>query len=296
MTKRILPVALPLTAAAAIAATAITVAVPASAGAAGKPGGGRPTQIELSATPDQVQVTGLPCLPSELTLSMTNTGTEDTYADALLSAEQPLSLSRSVFSSWLPATDPDQPASTTVAVRAPRETVPGTYDVQVEAGRTRLNVPVQVLPLPPKGPADNLALGEQATASSTHGNFNVCGAVDGDADSENWSASTGWNDATRGTFPDTYDVRLAAPAPISRIELYSLDSARYPAAKNALRDWDVQVLTGGQWHTVDEIRGNTQGHVTSTFPPVEAEAVRIIALASNDAAYSRIVELQAYTQ
>jgi hypothetical protein len=289
-------VALPLAAAAAITAASLTAAIPVSADAAGKADRGRPAQIELAATPGQVDVVALPCLPSKLTLSMTNTGTEDAYADAVLSADQPLTLSRSVFSSWLPAADPDVPADTTVSVRAPREAAPGMYEIQAEAGRADLTVPVRVMPLPPKGEGDNLALGEQATASSTHGSFNVCGAVDGDADSANWSTSTGWNDATRGTFPDTYDVQLAERAEISRVELYSLDSARYPAAKNALRDWDVQVLADGQWHTVDEVRGNTQGHVTSTFTPVQAEAVRIVALASNDAAYSRIVELQIFTQ
>jgi hypothetical protein len=290
MSRRLRP-ALPFAALAVLVAAGAT---PAAAGP-GK-GPGRPPAIELSASPERVEVVGLPCLPSELTVSMTNVGTTDTYADATLTADAPLALSRNVFSSWLPAADPDIPASARVEVRAPRDATPGTYEIDFAAGKEHLSVPVEVLPLPSKAAGENLALGEQATASSTHGNFSVCGAVDGDNDSENWSTSTGWNDATRSVFPDTYDVRLAEPTDISRVELHSLDSARYPAATNALKDWDVQVLTDGQWLTADQVRGNVEGHVTSTFPPLHADAVRIVALASNDAAYSRIVELEVYSQ
>ena len=38
----------------------------------------------------------------------------------------------------------------------------------------------------------------------------------------------------------------------------------------------------------------TLGHVTSTFDPVEANAVRILCLAGNGNTYSRIVELEVY--
>jgi hypothetical protein len=34
------------------------------------------------------------------------------------------------------------------------------------------------------------------------------------------------------------------------VELYTLDSIKYPAATNGLRDWDVQVQTGGARQTV----------------------------------------------
>ena len=143
--------------------------------------------------------------------------------------------------------------------------------------------------------AGDLAAGEQATASSTHGNFAVCGAVDGDKDSEHWDTLTGWNDGTRAVFPDTYDVALAEPTTIDRVQLYTLDSVKYPAATNGLRDWDVQVRAGsGAWMTVASVRGNTAGHVTSTFTPTQADAVRILALAGNGNTYSRIVELEVY--
>ncbi|HWD83413.1 MAG TPA: hypothetical protein VG497_31150, partial [Kribbella sp.] len=105
---------------------------------------------------------------------------------------------------------------------------------------------------------------------------------------------TGWNDGTRAVFPDTYDVALSAPATVNRVELYTLDSAKYPARVNGLRDWDVQVKTGDTWQTVAQVRGNTVGHVTSTFTPVQTTAVRILCLDGNDHTYSRIVELEIY--
>ncbi|WP_350280259.1 hypothetical protein [Kribbella sp. HUAS MG21] len=252
------------------------------------------SDVAVSVTPERLNVVGLPCFPGSLNLTMTNTGTMDRYADLTLEPTGPLQLSRTLFSSWLPAVDPDQPVSAPVEVRVPRDTAPGSYQLTAEVDRKQVTVPVTVDPLPPKGPGDNLALGEQATASSTHGNFTLCGAVDGDKDSEHWDTLTGWNDGTRAAFPDTYDVALATPATVNRVELYTLDSARYPARLNGLRDWDVQVKSAGTWQTVAQVRGNTAGHVTTTFAPTQAEAVRILCLDGNDHTYSRIVELEAY--
>ncbi|WP_406050025.1 discoidin domain-containing protein [Kribbella sp. NBC_00889] len=253
------------------------------------------TGVQVSTDPQRLSVVGLPCFPGNLTLTMTNTGREDRYADLTLDPSGPLQLSRELFSSWLPAVDPDQPVSAPVEVRVPRDTKPGSYTIDLEVDKSQLTVPVTVNPLPSKDPGSNVALGEQAAASSTHGNFTLCGAVDGDKDSEHWDTLTGWNDGTRAAFPDNYDVALAAPTTINRVELYTLDSAKYPALTNGLRDWDVQVRSGsGDWQTVAQVRGNTAGHVTSTFDPVQADAVRILCLDSNDHAYSRIVELETY--
>ncbi|GAA1148469.1 hypothetical protein GCM10009630_53740 [Kribbella jejuensis] len=252
------------------------------------------SNVAVSVAPEQLSVVGLPCFPGLLNLTMTNTGAQPRYADLTLEPTGPLQLSRTIFSSWLPAVDPDQPVSAPVEVRVPRDAEPGTYQLGVEVDQQRVDVPVTVEPLPPKGPGDNLALGEQAIASSTHGNFTLCGAVDGDKDSEHWDTLTGWNDGTRAVFPDTYDVALSAPATVNRVELYTLDSTKYPARVNGLRDWDVQIKSNGTWQTVAQVRGNTAGHVTSTFPPTQAEAIRILCLDGNDHTYSRIVELEVY--
>jgi hypothetical protein len=276
------------------AVAAGTLVVAALLGSSSMPAATSASDVAVSVTPEQLSVVGLPCFPGTLNLTMTNTGAQDRYADLTLEPTGPLRLSRTLFSSWLPAVDPDQPVSAPVEVRVPRDTAPGGYQIGVEVDGSRVTVPVTVEPLPPKGPGDNLALGEQATASSTHGNFTLCGAVDGDKDSEHWDTLTGWNDGTRAAFPDTYDVALSAPATINRVELYTLDSTKYPARVNGLRDWDVQARVGGTWQTVAQIRGNTLGHVTSTFTPVQADAVRILCLDGNDHTYSRIVELEVY--
>lgn len=248
--------------------------------------------LQLTATPAQIQVVGLPCLPSALTVGMTNNGKGPVYADMELSAPRPLSLDRRVFSSWLPV---GQPVSVRVGVTVQRPARPGHYTVDLSSDRAHLPVPVDVLPLPPKGPGDNLLLGEQATPSSTNGSFSPCGAVDGDANGDHWSTTTGWNDGTKSAFPDTYAVTLPAAAAVSRVVTDTLDSTKYPAAKYGLRDFDIQAHIAGAWTTVASVRGNTSGSVTSTFPAVQADGVRVVALDSNDHAYSRIVELEAFS-
>lgn len=267
---------------------AVAVAPIASADGTGR---GRPIPLTLSAAPESLQVYGLPCTPGDLTVGIRNDGNEALFANMTIQADAPLSTWRPRFTTYLPA---GATSTGLLEVRAPREAQPGVYQVHLTADRSRLDVPVEVLAPPAKGPGDNLAFGEQATASSTHGNFELCGAVDGNANSEEWDTLTGWNDATRAAFPDTYGVQLAAPAPIDRVEIDTLDSARYPAARVGVRDLDVQVLVAGQWQTVGSVRGNTAGHMTVTFPAVTADAVQIVVHDSNDHAYSRLVEIGVY--
>ena len=83
---------------------------------------------------------------------------------------------------------------------------------------------------------------------------------------------------------------------MGRVDLYTLDSAAYPAKDWGIRDADVQLLIGGEWRTVAEIRGNTEGLVRRTFEPVMASALRVVVRAANDGAYSRIIELEGYPQ
>jgi hypothetical protein len=79
------------------------------------------------------------------------------------------------------------------------------------------------------------------------------------------------------------------------VDLYTLNSTQYPAAKYGLKDWDVQALVNGSWQTVTQVRNNTAPLTTSTFPPLTATAIRVTTLASNEGpTYSRIVELEVY--
>ena len=270
---------------AALLAVPLALLAPALAVANGK------SQVTVSATPQPVEVVPLPCFPSgRLALGMTNTGRKAVIADMRISAGAPLILSRHQFSSYLPV---GQLVTAPLDVRVPRGTPEGTFTVDLAVEGQRLSAPVVVKPVPPKGPGDNLLIGEQAVASSTHGNMKLCGGVYGNSDSEQWGAS-GWHDATKGAFPDSYGVDFTAPTTVGRVELQTLDSVRYPAAVMGVRDFDVQVRVGGAWTTVAELRGNVEGHVKVTFTPIVAESVRVVVQDSNDHGYSRIVELQAF--
>ncbi len=250
---------------------------------------GAATAVTAAIAPAALEVIPLPCFSATATLSLANPGTEAIYADAAVTAQSPLLTGRGAFSSWLPA---GWTARAPVTVTAARDAAAGTYELRLDAGSARATVPVTVRAAPPKGPGDDLAYGEQAYASSTHGNFDVCGAVDGNTDSEQWDTATGWNDATRAVFPDSYGVQLAAPATVDRVTLRTIDSRKYPAARFGLRDWDVRVRVDGAWQTVASVRGNTLGVVESRFDPVVADRVEIVALAGNDATYSRLIELE----
>ena len=271
---------------AALLALPLTLLVPAAAVASGN------KQVEISATPQPVEVVPLPCFPSgKLTLGMTNTGRKATIADMRINGDPELTLSRHQFSSYLPV---DQLVKAPLEVTVPRGTAPATYSIQLQVGREQLTAPVTILPVPPKGPGDNLLLGEQAVASSTNGNMRLCGGVDGNADSAQWGAS-GWHDATKGVFPDSYGVDFVRPTTVGRVVLQTLDSARYPASEMGIQDFDVQVRTGDTWSTVGQVRDNVDGRVTVSFAPVPADAVRLVVQDTNDHGYSRIVELEAYS-
>lgn len=281
--KIITLLAVSLTAAAGVALYAGT------ASAAGQ-GRGSVTMTVQSGTLD---VLAAPCGGGPLSVDLANSGSEGAYVDVFITPERPLVTSHDVISTYVP---PNGDVVVRVQVSAPLGSAGGTHDVSLRLGPRghRQQAAVTVTPKP-SGPGANLALGGPVNASSTHGNFNVCGGVDGNTDSEDWSTRTGWNDGTRAVFPDTYTVEFGAPQPIDRIVLYTLDSARYPAARYGLRDFDVQVLDGGEWTTVSSVRGNPTGRLEfSPDPVVSTTSVRIVALASNNGDYSRIIELEIY--
>lgn len=277
--------------AAVAAATALPLLVTQSE-AAGP--GGPSSPVEIFVAPERVEVTaGRPCLPSPLTLGMTNTGDEAVFADSFVRADAPLTLSRGMFSTQLPT---GAEVTVPATVSAPHGTEPGEYELTLELAQESppqgptVRVPVDVT-APAEGPGTNLLLGRAVSPSSTYftasGSFWPCGGVDGD---RTWSRETAWNSANRGDFPDVYTVTLPEPDRMNRIDLYTSTAPD----RNGLRDWDVEVRTGDGWATVAQVRGNTDRHVSSLFEPVEASAVRIVGMASNGGDYSRIAEVEAY--
>ncbi|MFC5262467.1 discoidin domain-containing protein [Kribbella qitaiheensis] len=267
-----------------------------AAGITGPAVADRPTQRGLTLAADVAEVSAVPvpCAKQGFELRFGNTGKTAVYADAFLEAGAPLTLSRKLVSSYLP---PGYTLKVPIDVGAPRGTAPGTYAIEVKAGDQKLSVPVKVGE-PPVDNSGNLARFVPVTASSEHlPVYPACGAVDGDRDSEHWGKTTGWNDATKGNFPDWLQVTFDKPETVGRVDLYTLNSKQYPAAGYGLKDWDVLAQVNGAWQTVASVRDNTAGLNSSTFTPVTATAVRVLALASNEGpTYSRIVELEVFAE
>ncbi|MFW6600502.1 discoidin domain-containing protein [Propionibacteriaceae bacterium Y2011] len=272
-----------------VAGVSLSTTVP---GVDARPNAKPATGVELSVTPGELTVTGLPCLPGQLEVAMTNTGSEPVFADTVLGAAKPITLSDTVFSSYLPAADPDQRVAKTFEVQAPRGTAAGTYDITVTTGERgheqTKTVPVTVTAAPQPGPGTNLAYGEQAIASSTHGNFQLCGPVDGDREDSHWE-ETGWNDGTRAVFPDWWGVQWEGPQTIDRVEFWT----KAPGETNGIRDFEIQVRDGEAWRTVAEQTGNDQIHVVTTFPAQRTDAVRIL-ITDAGSNYSRLLEFEVY--
>ncbi|WP_049572280.1 discoidin domain-containing protein [Nonomuraea sp. SBT364] len=230
--------------------------------------------------------------PAKIDIGMRSDARKPAYADLFVEIGEPLTASRSMLSSYLP---PGHELAAKLLVAVPPGTPEGEYGLRLRAGRKTLAVPVEVV-TPDRLPnGGNLALRRPVTASSQHTNANYppCSVADGDVSSNGWAGGNGWNDATSRRWPDTVDVALGGVKQVSRVDLYTLDTERYPASSVGLRDWDVQTGLDGQWQTVAQVRGNVAGSVRSDFAPVRADAVRIVALASNGANdYTRIIEVE----
>jgi hypothetical protein len=248
--------------------------------------------VTATATPAALSIQTGQCQGSQFTVALTNQSSEPVYGDATITAPAQLHLQRSMVSSYLPV---GYTRNATIAVSAATGTTPGTYPITVATDRGQVQIPVTVAATA-ADPNGNLArTADTVTASSSHAGYPPCGAADGDRDSAHWASTTGWNDGTSKVWPDWFEVSLAAPGTIGRVDLYTLNSTKYPAARYGLRDWDVQLLIGSAWQTVAQVRANTAGLVSSTFTPAQASAVRIWMLAGNGANdCSRIVELEIY--
>jgi hypothetical protein len=180
----------------------------------------------------------------------------------------------------------DGSADVPLKLTAPDTTqLPSTATLTITAGSLRTEIPARVEAATRFG---------TVTASSTHSGYPAESVIDGDATSDRWGSGNGWNDDTINAFPDWVQVTLAAPAEIGRVDVDTLDSVQFPATRYGLRDADVSVLVGGQWQTVGQIRNNQVGHISVSFPPVTATAVRLTVTASNSGDYSRVVELTGY--
>jgi hypothetical protein len=249
-----------------------------------------PPSLLLGVHPGTLPITTGPCNGGRLQVELTNTSGRPAYVDAVLAASGELRLQRQLISTWLPA---GHTSTVPVSVSAPAGTPAGTYHVRLTGGPEPLTVPVTVVP--PVPTADLARLATQVDASSARAELPLCGALDGDADPSHWGHGTGWADGTGRQWPDWYQLTWATPQTVSRVEVVTLGSAAFPAARYGLRDWDVQIGTAAGWHTVAEVRGNTKAEVSTTFPARITGTLRLVTLAANGLDdQSRIVEMAVF--
>ncbi len=184
-----------------------------------------------------------------------------------------------------------------------------TYTVtDGNGGETTATVRVTVIPVSDLVNYALSVLNSVASASSTYTtrNYSVTGAFDGDRTGANWEQGGGWNDATRGLWPDYLDVTFGGGSKtIKEIRVYTLQnnfhSPQAPdvhtdASLYGLIDFDVQVWDGAQWVTVPngQIRANTKAMIVIPLAtPVNTTAVRVFVHLGR-AYFSRIVELEAF--
>ncbi|MBC7930185.1 MAG: M36 family metallopeptidase [Rubrivivax sp.] len=153
--------------------------------------------------------------------------------------------------------------------------------------------------------------GATATASSTQTsrNYSPGGAIDGDRKGIDWENGGGWNDNTRGVWPDHLTVTFNGLQTISEIRLYTLQNdfrnpqeptPLTPADLYGIQDFEVQTCTGSGESavcttipTVGTVTGNDKAMRVFLFTPINANAIRI-KVNNGRVHYSRIVEVEAF--
>ncbi len=150
------------------------------------------------------------------------------------------------------------------------------------------------------------ANGGSATASSFHPdrNYMPSGAIDGDAIGLNWENNGGWNDGTRGEWPDWLEVAFNGSKTINQIRVYTLQNDFHnpvqptfttPADLYGIRDFDVQYWDGLQWVTVPggNVLGNDKAMRVFLFSDVTTTKIRVL-VNMGRVHFSRITEVEAF--
>jgi DNA/RNA endonuclease G (NUC1) len=174
-----------------------------------------------------------------------------------------------------------------------------------------------VVPPPPPTPTPtptpcptNVALttnGSTAVASSQYSaNFPPSGAIDGEHNGNNWGAGGGWNDQTRGVFPDNIQINFNTNQTINDIDVYTLKNQpnngstvndTTPATSYGITIFNVQYWTGTAWTDVPggAVTGNTLAKRRFQFAPITTDKIRVVVTDSGDHLFSRVVEIEAFS-
>jgi hypothetical protein len=150
--------------------------------------------------------------------------------------------------------------------------------------------------------------GASAIASTTHssGGYPASSTIDGDRTGNTWGSGTGgWNDGTRGAFPDTLEITLpgASGKMIDEINVVTLQNNWRNAGEPTLAtscsgegiiDFDVQYWTGSAWVTIPSgsVTGNNNAWRQFTFAAITTTKIRVVVNNSRNN-WSRIVEVEA---
>jgi len=191
------------------------------------------------------------------------------------------------------------PGSTLVGLRGQAFSAGASARTDATRGGTQYTIPA--FPC-----ATNFALqtlGSLATASSTFTsrNYSPLSAIDGDRTGRNWENGGGWNDNTRGVWPDTLDIDLGQIRSVNRVRVFTLQdnykagaepTANTTALSHGIQDFQVQVFNGTSWVTVSTVTNNERALSELTFPEVFTSKVRLVVTRAR-ANYTRIVELEA---
>jgi hypothetical protein len=162
---------------------------------------------------------------------------------------------------------------------------------------------------PPPCPT-NVALasyGATATASSQYNaSYPASGVIDGEHNGNNWGAGGGWNDASRGIFPDNVQVNLNVTQSIDTIDVYTLKNQPNDGSSvgqfttfssNGITAFDVQYWNGA-WVTVPggSVTGNNRVKRRFSFSsPISTDKIRVVVNDSADHIWSRVVEIEAFS-
>lgn len=140
------------------------------------------------------------------------------------------------------------------------------------------------------------------SSTSTARDYDPRGVIDGDRKGLNWERGGGWNDATRGVFPDWIQLTFPCEQAVNRVVVAHLQNnfaapveptTETPATFYQLVDYDVQTWDGRNWQTVKQVRGNDRALNDLSFAAVTTRGVRLNVLAANGF-YSRVVELEVF--
>jgi hypothetical protein len=149
--------------------------------------------------------------------------------------------------------------------------------------------------------------GAAATASSVHDpGFAPSGAIDGNRSGSSWGGGGGWNDATPASFPDWLEVDFAATRTIDEIDVFSVQDTYWAPSTPVpdmtfslygLTDFTLQYWTGQAWQDIPggSVSGNTLVWRTVSFAPVTTSRIRLVVTHAQDALWSRVTEIEAYS-